>query len=190
MAGKPVLAHPVPARLGPWVVDDLGDLPDDGNRYEIDDGSLLVSPPPGIWHQDATAELVAQLRTQAPPDLRVLVGPGILMGASYRIPDIVVATAEAVRAGGVSLDPGRIRLVVEVVSPGSPWTDGVVKPALYAAWRLPLFWRVRPRPAVRLEVLELRGDAYELVADHPTGRVPLAAPFPLTLDLDRLADEP
>ncbi len=40
-----------------WTVDDLRDMPEDGNRYEIIDGELCVSPSP-IWrHQDAVAVL-------------------------------------------------------------------------------------------------------------------------------------
>ena len=28
----------------PFTVDNLGDMPDDGNRYELIDGVLIVSP--------------------------------------------------------------------------------------------------------------------------------------------------
>lgn len=31
----------------PWQEQDLYDLPEDGSRYEIIDGSLHVTPPPG-----------------------------------------------------------------------------------------------------------------------------------------------
>ncbi len=34
----------VPRHPGPWTIDDLYAIPDDGYRYEIADGSLLVSP--------------------------------------------------------------------------------------------------------------------------------------------------
>jgi hypothetical protein len=33
------------SHIGPWTAADLAGLPDDGQRYEIIDGSLLVSPP-------------------------------------------------------------------------------------------------------------------------------------------------
>lgn len=39
----------VPA-AGQWSLADLERLPDTGSRYEIVDGSLLVSPPPGVGH--------------------------------------------------------------------------------------------------------------------------------------------
>jgi hypothetical protein len=36
-----------------WTVDDLDGLPDDGLRYELLDGILLVSPAPSKRHQRA-----------------------------------------------------------------------------------------------------------------------------------------
>ena len=41
-----------------WTVDDLADLPDDGQRYEVIDGELFVTPSPSARHQAALAELV------------------------------------------------------------------------------------------------------------------------------------
>lgn len=46
-----------------WTVPDLERLPNDGNRYEIIDGTLYVTPAPSLTHQRAGAELYAELRT-------------------------------------------------------------------------------------------------------------------------------
>ncbi len=48
----------VVAPAGPWLIDDLDRLPDGPSRYEIVDGSLLMSPPPSARHQ-GVAGLVA-----------------------------------------------------------------------------------------------------------------------------------
>jgi hypothetical protein len=45
-----------------WTVDDLEDLPDDGNRYEIIEGELFVTPAPSWTHQDAVLLLAEILR--------------------------------------------------------------------------------------------------------------------------------
>ena len=45
-----------------WTVDDLADLPDDGQRYEVIDGELFVTPSPSARHQEAIAELSVLLR--------------------------------------------------------------------------------------------------------------------------------
>lgn len=37
-------------RAGPWAFADLVELPDDGRRYEVVDGLLVVSPPPSQAH--------------------------------------------------------------------------------------------------------------------------------------------
>ncbi len=41
----------VPRHPGPWTIDDLYAIPDDGYRYEIADGSLLVSPRRRRWNR-------------------------------------------------------------------------------------------------------------------------------------------
>jgi Uma2 family endonuclease len=38
-----------------WTAADLQDLPDDGNRYEVIDGELFVTPAPAWRHQEAAA---------------------------------------------------------------------------------------------------------------------------------------
>jgi hypothetical protein len=38
---------------------DLDATPDDGNRYEIIDGALIVTPSPSMHHQAAVVALVA-----------------------------------------------------------------------------------------------------------------------------------
>jgi Uma2 family endonuclease len=51
MASRGNAAHP-------FTVSDLEEMPDDGRRYELIDGALLVSPAPGWAHQQATTALL------------------------------------------------------------------------------------------------------------------------------------
>ena len=54
------MAMPAPPTIIPdtsradWTVDELAQLPDDGNRYEVLDGALLVTPAPSFGHQRAS----------------------------------------------------------------------------------------------------------------------------------------
>ena len=45
-----------------WTVEALEDLPSDGNRYEVIDGELFVTPAPSYRHQAAVGEIFARLR--------------------------------------------------------------------------------------------------------------------------------
>lgn len=40
-----------------WTADEVQRLPDDGNRYEVVDGALLMTPAPNHNHQRAVALL-------------------------------------------------------------------------------------------------------------------------------------
>jgi Uma2 family endonuclease len=44
-----------------FTADDLDRMPDDGRRYELLDGVLIVSPRPIVWHQKVAFELAVEL---------------------------------------------------------------------------------------------------------------------------------
>ena len=54
---------------------DLDAMPDDGHRYEIIDGSLVVTPAPSLRHQIIVLNLAIALKASCPDDLRVLTAP-------------------------------------------------------------------------------------------------------------------
>lgn len=45
-----------------WTVADRDELSDDGNRYEVVDGELFVTPVPTWRHQEAVIALATRLR--------------------------------------------------------------------------------------------------------------------------------
>ena len=63
----------MPLAVRRFTVDDLDALPEDGNRHELLDGILLVTPAPGPPHQTVAMRLAARLSTflEAEPGLRV-----------------------------------------------------------------------------------------------------------------------
>src|SRR2546422_1515279 len=50
-----LVSMPSPTRL--YTVEDVRAMPDDGNRYEIIDGELFVTPAPGTRHQRTLGRL-------------------------------------------------------------------------------------------------------------------------------------
>lgn len=166
-----------------WTVDDLGELPDDGYRYELIDGALLVSPPPELPHQYLTGRLVALLLAQLPERYRAAPAPGLYFDKrNYRIPDVVVFRRE--RLAGGHLGPDDVLLAVEVVSPGSVRMDRVAKPAQYAAGGIPHLWRVELDP-LELVTHELTGEAYQETGRYDA-HVDVVSPVPLRFSLPEL----
>lgn len=170
---------------GAWTIEDLRRLPDDGFRYEIIDGSLLVSPPPAKPHFRVTTRLRNLLHAQAPDDLVVGENAGVAMAKrrTYRIPDIVVLRASAIDGDESEFHPADVVLAVEVVSPNSGGDDLVMKRYQYGKAGIPHYWIVDQRKRT-LTVLRHDGaEGYDDVATVAPGESwHTDEPFPLTLD--------
>jgi Uma2 family endonuclease len=172
-----------------WTLDDLVSLPDDGHRYEIIDGSLLMSAAPATDHQVATYRLADWLRDAAPDDVEVVeavaVDLGIFdLGIQVPVPDVVVGSGPVIWAGAKGLKPADVLLVVEVVSPGSTGRDRIFKPGLFAKAGIPAFWRVElDRPGSPLVVVcTLHGGTYREVVTVRAGEtVTVDLPFRVQL---------
>src|SRR5688572_22773454 len=52
----------MPAQPTEWTIEMVRALPDDGNRYEVMDGELFVTPAPSLVHQRAVVELLDIVR--------------------------------------------------------------------------------------------------------------------------------
>ncbi|WP_328294816.1 Uma2 family endonuclease [Kineococcus sp. NBC_00420] len=117
-----------------WAFEDLLTLPDDGYRYEIMDGQLIVTPPPPVVHQDVIDNLRAELGRRVAPDVRVKTGVGVRvprMGPErYVIPDLLVASGAR---PALHYEPESVRLAVEVTSPSTELRDRGSKKELYEA---------------------------------------------------------
>jgi Uma2 family endonuclease len=190
-APHPEATHPEPATaVDPgheWTLEDLTRLPDDGRRYEILDGSLLVSPAPASWHQFVCAWLLATLTKSAPTDHIVLPGANLLLPAPLTrlfIPDVLVVHTPPGfwdKDDHLTLPPDLVPLTAEVVSRSSVTMDRIMKPALYAEAGVGHFWRVENGPdGPTVHVFALGGGAYKRVhLVRPGERVEVDAPWPI-----------
>lgn len=126
-----------------FTEDDLPGMPDDGNRYEIVDGSLIVTPSPIRRHQRAVVALTRRLAQACPPDLEVLVAPfDVRISATTVLqPDVLVTSRDD---GDQRQLPGPPLLAVEVLSPSTRLIDLGLKRARYEAAGCPSYWVVDP----------------------------------------------
>lgn len=141
-------------------LDDLYATPDDGNRYEILDGALVMSPPLGSTHQIVAAELAAVLREAArPAGLRALFAPLAWRIGSGQVPepDLMVVAPETIGARAIERPP---LLVVEILSPSGRGRDLSEKRRIYAEGGAAWYWIVDPEEP-SLTVLRLTAGAYE-----------------------------
>jgi Uma2 family endonuclease len=169
-----------------WTIDDLAGLPD-GVRYEIADGSLLVSPPPALPHIYANTRLRRMLDRDVPTGLLVVdCGPGINIArrTTCYVPDALVVREDAVRRKADVLQPSDVLLVAEVLSPSNAGIDLVQKRHDYAAAGIPQYWIVDPRDQTITVLALLDGaTAYkEEVVVRAGEPWQTGTPYPMTVD--------
>ena len=178
----------------PLTVDDLERMPEDGHRYELIDGVLVVSPSPVWAHQAAQGALNRLLHAACPSDLRVVGAPFDWRASqsTLLIPDILVTRLDALRqiAGGKYLAEPPL-LAVEVLSPSTRRFDRLSKLSVYQDAGVASYWLVDPdpdRPTVTvLELVEGRLAEVAVVSGAETWTA--ERPFPVTVcPEDLLAD--
>ncbi|UGT39090.1 Uma2 family endonuclease [Nocardia yamanashiensis] len=175
-----------------WTAIDLDYLPENGLRYEVLNGQLVVNAAPKPLHQWVVSKLERAIAAALPDDLFGLQGVGVLIGDDEPIPDLVVYSGEIDMEGrGIPAD--QVVLAVEVVSKSTTMTDRTVKPELYAEAKILNYWRVETYrfkgqlPGEALPVLFAfqlaETGEYELTHRAPAGRETfLTSPVELTID--------
>ncbi len=133
-----VMVLPVPR----FTIDMLDDFPDDGNRYELLEGTLLVTPAPAWDHQVIATRLVLLLGNALGADAQVVAVGAIQRGKNTQLqPDILVVPP----GYGPKANWRQIHgwwLAVEVMSPSSRIYDREVKRAAYLALGVQEYWLV------------------------------------------------
>ncbi len=172
-------------------------MPVDGNRYELVEGQLVVTPAPDAGHQDYVAGIVALLRTAcrrtphlrafcAPFDVRPVEGTGLQ-------PDVVVIDERdledrRLRIGAVPV------LVVEVLSASNRADDLGRKSVAYARMGVAWYWVLDPERRELYVQARQGGGRFEVVASARGHEVltldqPLALRFSVA-DLEFHRDPP
>lgn len=135
------------------------DLPDNGNKYELIDGVLIVTPPPGFQHAKIGASIARHIILYDPAkklgivlwDTAFKVAPGFAPS-----PDMAFIKAENVPPDTRYAVPVPPDLAVEVWSPGDLNTkahqaEARAKIRRYQIAGVPIVWAINP-PARTVEV--------------------------------------
>ena len=140
-----------------YTYDEYLNLPDDGKRYEVIDGELVMVADPYTIHQTVSGNLEYELRTfikkhklgkifDAPTDVVLneynVVQPDILFIARDRL-DIITEK-------NISGAPD---LIVEILSPSTAYYALLEKKELYEKFGVKEYWIVDPKKQ-RVEVFQ------------------------------------
>jgi len=166
-----------------YTVQEVLRFPEDGKRYELIQGELLVSPAPAPRHQAVLSRLFGALLEH----LRTMGREGTLFTAPADIswddetlvqPDLLIVPPEEVTNDWSSYKT--LLLAVEILSPNSGRADRILKRRLYQDRKVATYWIVDheaglvevwtpedTRPAVVSEVLtwQLEPGRPELVIE-------------------------
>lgn len=168
-----------------WTLRDLHVLPEDGNKYELIDGELFVTPPPTDEHETIAARLTRILDPYVSAQrLGLVFHPRAVLRhrGSEAEPDLMVRAAHPRRTGrdrDWSRAPTPI-LVVEIASPYTRRRDRDQKRDYYLRAGVAEYWMV---DAEERTITIVRPDRHdETVADRLTWR-PRGASEPLVVAL-------
>jgi Uma2 family endonuclease len=167
-----------------YTADMVRALPDDGNRYEVVRGELLVTPAPRAWHQEIGLRLAIALHAylEREPVGHVFQSPADISWSADTLvqPDVfVVPLAQARTMDWLQITD--LLVAVEVLSPSSRRADRFTKRIEYQRHEIPVYWIVDAdehyvevwTPRDNFPVFEREGLSW-----HPAGA---RTPFELAL---------
>ena len=179
--GTVTIAEAWPEHGEGFTIADLDRMPDDGHRYELLDGTLIVSPAPGLPHQRVAIVLAMLLEHACPEDL--IVFPNV----NVRLEEATALEPERGHRAPVRPRPGQAGR--RAAAGGGDLVAGLgvaglnLKQAAYERSGVPSYWVIDPdldRPALR--AFELSGGGYSEVA-HVIGDQAFCAQRPFAVQI-------
>jgi len=181
---------------GPWTIEDVEALPDDGNhtRYELlTPGVLTVTPAlDGSVHQRASRRLAnlldAAVRAAQKPYEVLAVINLEFPGGRLAAPDLVVIDQAATATDAPRCPSASVLLAVEIVSPHTQPQDRIIKPQLYAEGGIEHYWRLELEDQPHLIASKLRNGRYRQTLTARGGEAAtIEEPYRMQLDPAALA---
>jgi Uma2 family endonuclease len=179
------MAMPAHVQDQEWTAERALALPEDGNRYEVLDGELFVTPSPTWGHQSVLEEIGARLGAYVSAHRLGWTrrAPADIVFSTRRLvqPDLFVVPAREDGPPRSWVEVKTLLLAVEVLSPSTARADRHRKRVIYQSEGVPEYWIIdgdarlveRWRPLdERPEIVS--GDLiWQPRADLPPFRLPL-----------------
>ena len=178
----------MPLEATRWTAAMVRALPDDGNRYEVVDGELLVTPAPTWTHQRAVKAVFLPLSRYEEDHggCEVLFSPADIELDPHGLvqPDVFVQGLVGGRLPEGWNVGAPLLLAVEVLSPSTARADRTIKRRRFQRARIPEYWIVDPDARV-IERWRPDDERPEILAERVTWH-PEGATEPLTIELPPL----
>lgn len=179
MTAMPAEVLTLPRR--PLTRADLETMPDDGHRYEVVDGVLIVSPAPSRSHQRAVwrlGRLLDDAIVAADEGLEMLTAPfAVVLADDTEIqPDLVIAPEGRFTESDL---PGAPLLAVEVLSPTTRRIDLLLKKDRLRQAGCEHYWVVDPAVPSVLAWRLIDGEYVEVAGAAGEETFTVHAPFPV-----------
>ncbi|HEX9973494.1 MAG TPA: Uma2 family endonuclease [bacterium] len=141
-----VATYHVPKKV--YSYQDYFELPDDGNKYEIIEGELIMSPAPYTIHQEVmlniAVELVNFVRKTKIGKIYVAPTDVVISDINVVQPDILFITSEKLQIITAKNIKGVPDLIIEIISPATGYYDLSGKKDIYEKFGVREYWTVDP----------------------------------------------
>jgi Uma2 family endonuclease len=158
-------ARPYPAEKKIYTYDDYIQFPDDGNRYEIIEGELFMSPSPKTRHQRSSRileyDFISFVEKHQPGEVFDAPFDVLLSKTNIVQPDIIFVSNENKKVITEDNIQGAPDLLVEILSVSTAYNDLVNKKALYEHFAVKEYWIVDPMKEW-IEIYILKSGKFEL----------------------------
>jgi Uma2 family endonuclease len=166
-----------------WTETDIADMPDNGCRYEVIDGELIVTPPASWPHQRISVGLLEQFQAALPEGWWCGYRVGLRVAEQRLISDLVVLRGSPPNTEDIYTEAD-VALVVEIESRSTKFRDQRDKLVAYATAGIPVYLRVERGPhgpVVHVHSQPANGVYHQTLTVLTDERLELTEPFPFTV---------
>ncbi len=187
-ATSPIYRSPKKA----YTYQDYLDLPEDGKRYEVINGELVMAPAPSTGHQDVSGNLFFELKKFVEENKRgkIYSAPIDVVLSDHNVvqPDILFISNERKQIITEKNISGAPDLIIEIVSPSSGYYDLIEKKEIYERFGVKEYWIVDPKKHW-LEIYFNDNGKFRLAQRvEKTGKAKSAILKELEIQLEKLFD--